>query len=308
MRQSIIVLIALVLLSLAVLPYALPAVAETYYDPRNAPAKDNAEALEPEPEASLPQLPFAPLCFDGEADYAYVDATLSIHIKKIQEENLVYFICDIQTTDPTALKVGLSGDHVYGSYESTSDIARRNGAVLAVCGDCYGYHKNGVIIRNGQLIRANNTTRHMLILDENGNLSTISDRKGENPKELANRLVSENVQQTREFGPVLIRDGQAVPFSASFDLLPTHDKALEPRTAIGQIDALHYVILVVDGRISGYSRGASLQTLQTLLLQAGAKTAFNLDGGGSTTLYFNGQVINRPSSGVERSVTDIIYF
>ena len=83
---------------------------------------------------------------------------------------------------------------------------------------------------------------------------------------------------------------------------------LEPRTAIGQIGPLHYIIIVVDGRQEGYSEGISLQNLQQLFVAYGAGTAMNLDGGGSTELWFQGQILNRPSGGKERRVSDIICF
>jgi len=71
---------------------------------------------------------------------------------------------------------------------------------------------------------------------------------------------------------------------------------------------LHYVLLVVDGRRPDYSEGMSLPELQDLFLDLGVQTAFNLDGGGSTTLYFSGEIINTPSDRRERSVSDILYF
>lgn len=268
-----------------------------------------ASAPTPAPAAELARPLFAtePLCFGGEADYAYNDQRLSIHIKQYQESGMAYFLCDIQSADAGALRTGLSGDKANGALERTSDIAERNGAVFAINGDDYGAHKYGVIIRNGELIRARKTTRHMLVLRQDGTLSAITERQND-PKELGALLVSEQVRQTWAFGPELIRDGQPVAFEKSFDLVSQKDKALEPRTAIGQISGNHYVVIVVDGRSRGYSTGASLPTLQSLFLKVGAQSAFNLDGGGSTTLYFDGEVINRPSGGKERRVSDILYF
>ena len=59
------------------------------------------------------------------------------------------------------------------------------------------------------------------------------------------------------------------------------------------------------------SEGLSLYQLAEVMKSYGAKTAYNLDGGGSSTLYFNGQVINKPTTGgnkiSERAVSDIVY-
>ncbi|HPS81587.1 MAG TPA: phosphodiester glycosidase family protein, partial [Candidatus Limiplasma sp.] len=94
----------------------------------------------------------------------------------------------------------------------------------------------------------------------------------------------------------------------AFDVISTSPTRKEPRTAIGQIGPLHYVILVVDGRQEGYSAGITLQDLQQLFVSYGAQTAMNLDGGGSTELWFQGQILNQPCGGEERYVSDAIYF
>lgn len=82
-----------------------------------------------------------------------------------------------------------------------------------------------------------------------------------------------------------------------------------PRTAIGQISALHYLVIVSDGRTSE-SAGLTLYQLATLFAQRGCTVAYNLDGGGSSTMVFNGNVVNNPTSGrsiTERAVSDIVY-
>ena len=83
-----------------------------------------------------------------------------------------------------------------------------------------------------------------------------------------------------------------------------------PRTAIGQVSALHYIVIVSDGRTS-QSDGLTLYALATLMKDRGCTVAYNLDGGGSSTLWFNGEVINNPTDGRsdgERKVSDIVYF
>jgi exopolysaccharide biosynthesis protein len=277
--------------------------------PTPQPAVTAAPAPTPVPTPEpTPCFPLAALCFEGHADYRYFDERLAIQIRQHTTDELAYFVCDIQTTDPGALRTALSGEKVYGDYEHTSDIAKRHGAVLAINGDDYGVHRYGVIIRDHALIRAKKTTRHMLTLDAAGDFEIVTDRTSETAKELGDRLLVKVIRETWEFGPELVRDGQATSFSSAFDLISVKDKTLEPRTGIGQIGPLHYVVIVVDGRREGYSRGISLSGLQQLFVNAGARTAFNLDGGGSATLYFRGQVLNRPSGGEQRSVSDILYF
>lgn len=247
-------------------------------------------------------------CISQPYDYEYQDPYRYITINEINETNMTYFVVDVQISDLGYFQTALSGDKAYGGLEPVSSIATRNNAILAINSDDYGTQKYGTIIRNGSLIRANTTTRNMLIVNQNGDMSVISDRKGENPKTLSQKLLSENVWQTFEFGPELVRDGQAVEFSSAFDVISTRSTRREPRTAIGQIDTLHYIIIIADGRQDGYSVGMTLHELQQLFVQYGAKTAMNLDGGGSTELWFQGQILNSPAGGKERYMSDIIFF
>ena len=82
----------------------------------------------------------------------------------------------------------------------------------------------------------------------------------------------------------------------------------QPRTAVGVIDPNHLVFVVVDGRSPGYSRGVTLPDLAQILKGLGATTGYNLDGGGSSTMYFNGALVNNPlGRGSERGTSDILY-
>lgn len=249
----------------------------------------------------------APLCFAQAPDYTYTDERLRIHVARVEEPGLVYFIADIQTNDPSALCTALSSDKKNGPQETTSDIGERHGAVLAANGDDYTTHKDGIIIRNGELIRAKSTTRHLLTLDVLGDLAAYAKKPDGGAAEFAQGLLDSGVVQAWAFGPVLVQDGVAAELSPGFALIAIDD-ILEPRTAIAQIGPLHYALIVVDGRRDGYSAGVTLPQLQRMCLDIGAKTAFNLDGGGSTTLYFQGAVINRPASNAQRRVSDIVMF
>ena len=87
-------------------------------------------------------------------------------------------------------------------------------------------------------------------------------------------------------------------------------KASNPRTAIGYIEEGHYVMVVSDGRTEA-SAGLSLYELALVLDEYGVKDAYNLDGGGSSVMIFNGKIINQPTSNGEdireRSSSDIVY-
>lgn len=141
-----------------------------------------------------------------------------------------------------------------------------------------------------------------LVVYENGEFGII------NEKDISAQQLAENsVVQLFAFGPVLVENGEVV---VDEDTEVGKAMASNPRTAIGIVDKLHYVFVVADGR-SSESEGLSIYELAQLMKSYGCETAYNLDGGGSSTMYFNGQVINRPTTNghsfKEREVSDIVY-
>lgn len=241
-------------------------------------------------------------CIPAPYDYSYQDDARAISINHVLTNGLSYWVADVQIQDAATMKTVLSD----GS--TVSAMAQDTDAVLAINGDDYGTHSYGVILRNGELLRAHDTTRHMLIVDSDGNMRLVRDRKANPYKALAEQLQSEQVWQAFEFGPALVENGQALSFPDAFDVISTRPSRKEPRTAIGMIEPLHYVIIVVDGRQPGYSDGISLQDLQLLFQDYGAQVAFNLDGGSSAEMWFMGEIISNPSGGQERRISDIICF
>lgn len=263
--------------------------------------------------SALGEGPPNPLCFTGASDYAYADDRLWIYIQKrvVTEPKLVtYFVCDIQTTDPHALKSAISYDEK-DTRKPTSVIAQREGAVLAINGDGFGYRGTGIVMRNGTIRRARSIDGfHLLMLDSKGGLSSATATqfgKRADPRRLAEEMLEAGVSDIWCFGPELVRDSEAASFKG-FAVLSGRTKNRAPRTAIGQIGPLHYVVVVADGRQPGYSNGINLPDLQQIFLDLGVRTAFNLDGGGSTTLCFRGEVINIPCDIPERATSDILYF
>ncbi|MET0834860.1 MAG: phosphodiester glycosidase family protein, partial [Actinomycetota bacterium] len=99
--------------------------------------------------------------------------------------------------------------------------------------------------------------------------------------------------------PTLVRNGQVL--SGNVDgTTPFHRR--NPRTAVGATADGRLLIVTVDGRQPGHSVGMSLRELAELFVRLGARSAINLDGGGSTTMVLDGTVVNRVSDPQERRV------
>ncbi len=237
-----------------------------------------------------------------EYDSSYSDENISIKLSEYRENDTQIYVADITLTSAEYLKTAFAND-TYGKNvtANTSEIASDHNAILAINGDYYGVQESGYVIRNGVVYRDKADGSDVLCIYANGTMEIINDSEY-----TADELVEKGVWQALTFGPGLIDNGVI-----SVDTDDEVDMAMSsnPRTAIGIIDKNHFVFVVSDGRTSE-SEGLSLYELAEFMDKLGVETAYNLDGGGSSTMYFGGQVINNPTSGhsiKEREVSDIVY-
>ena len=232
----------------------------------------------------------------------YEDGNIKITYTQYTTNDTTIHVADVQLSSAEYLKTAFA-DNTYGKNvtQTTADIAAANNAVLAINGDYYGVQEKGYVIRNGVLYREAAADNDVLCIYGDGSMKVVD------PSSVtAQELLDQGVWQAFSFGPGLLEDGD-IPISLDTEV--GRAKASNPRTAIGIIDDLHYVFVVSDGR-SDESEGLSLYELAVFMQELGVKTAYNLDGGGSSTMYFNGNVVNNPTSGFrddERKVSDIIY-
>ena len=239
-------------------------------------------------------------------DSSYKDDNISINLTETTVNNTQVYVADVILNSSDYLKTAFA-QNTYGTNVTakTSVTAADNNAILAVNGDYYGANSTGYVIRNGVVYR--DTIRED---SSNGDLAIYKDGSFKIIYEdqiSAEQLVNDGVVNLLAFGPALVENGE---ISVGTNQEVGQAMASNPRTAIGIIDENHYIIVVSDGRTSE-SEGLSLYQLAEVMKSYGAKTAYNLDGGGSSTLYFNGQVINKPTTGgnkiSERAVSDIVY-
>lgn len=236
---------------------------------------------------------------------SYQDENIKISIETLYEEDTAIYLADIQLSSLDYFKTALAANS-YGRNitAATSDMAAANQAIFAINGDYYGFRNTGFVLRNGILYRDTARTAasdEALLIDQYGDFSIIHENATD-----AQALANAGAWQIFSFGPALVEEGQ-LTVSQSSEV--SQSMTSNPRTAIGQISLLHYLVIVSDGR-STTSAGLSLLQLAELFVERGCTVAYNLDGGGSSTMWFNGQVINHPANGkssAERSVSDIVY-
>lgn len=230
--------------------------------------------------------------------------TKSSQIKIFTLDELGYrgFMVKLKLFDPSKFKVVLADDEP-GGYETTSSMAKRKGAVLAINGGGFGkYISDGRIkttmvggtIVDSKVVKKfikNDEEICFVGIDTAGNLvGTIPSTQKDIDKLKAVQGLS--------FIPKLISNQKKLSIPAAWV------NTKHPRTVIGEYPNGDILLIIIDGRNDNWSEGVTLERVQEKLIYLGVEEAYNLDGGGSTTLYYDGDILNKPSDGVERSVAN----
>ncbi|SFC57074.1 phosphodiester glycosidase family protein [Clostridium uliginosum] len=228
----------------------------------------------------------------------------TIELNEIENSKYKGYLLVIK--DPTRVKVGYTSK-LKKEGETTSKIAENNGAIAAINGGGFtdkssnaqwtgnGGLPIGIIMNNGKIefndLGEDNKTDLLAITKEGklivGNYSV-------------NELQKLGVQEALSFGPSLVVNGKMTPMSGDGGW------GIAPRTVIGQRADGAILFLVIDGR-SITSLGATLKEAQEVIYKCGAVNAINLDGGKSTTMYYEGDIVNTPSDSLgERAIPTAI--
>jgi exopolysaccharide biosynthesis protein len=242
---------------------------------------------------------------------SYTSGSSSINISTVTtgsgDSTVTYYVADVVLDDATTLRSAFGNDSFGENItETTSAIAEDNNAVFAINGDYYGFRDTGIVIRNGVVFR-DEGARQGLAFYRDGTVKVYDETST-----TAEQLVADGVWNTLSFGPSLLDNGQVAAGIEDVEVdtnFGNHSiQGEQPRTAVGVIDDNHLVFVVVDGRSPGYSAGVTMTGLAEIMQGLGATTAYNIDGGGSSTMYFNGSLVNNPlGQNKERGTSDILY-
>ena len=258
-------------------------------------------ALTEEGEETLPEADDTPLSEKFSDKYtdtvvvtenSYTSPDISITVSEETLGRTTYYLADIYVRDITCFQSALA-QNTYGTgfRDSIQDMALLNNALLAVNGDYYGNTREGVVIRNGVIYRANRTDCDVCVLYYDGTMRVMPGSSFS-----VEDAVAHGAWQAWTFGPALLdTDGSVLTsFSSTGRIISAN-----PRTAIGYYEPGHYCLVVVDGR--GESAGITLPDLSQLFYDLGCTAAYNLDGGNSSIMVWNNAVINEPSGGGRES-------
>ena len=269
-------------------------------------------------EAAADEISVLPLDFSGGMElkkeyftgvWSYEDPTISVSVSRgtasLEKGNCVYWVADIKIKHASQLRTMAANGFDAGASVDGGVMARRVNAVLAISGDSYNYTGHGLVVRQGRVyLNALQGDRDVLVVDEDGDFHVV---------QLANRgdvgatIQGKKVINTFFFGPVLVQNGKAVwnmpQLSMKDDM-----KAFEgrQRMCIAQVGPLEYKCICCGPPENG-SIGMTIAQFAQLVEKQGVQIAYNLDGGYTTKMYFNGLLVNDASK-TDRPITDIIYF
>ena len=252
-------------------------------------------------------------------EFTYSDSTISVSAGKGNTGTCDYWYANIRLTDASQLRtMGASQD---GSFNRTGELnglrfAGQSNAVVAINGDFWNSREKrgmGYIVRQGILYQNNlaavrqwdSRLMDVLLIDEDGDFTVLQQpTQGKIP----GLLNGKRVLNAFSFGPILVQNGEAVAnyHQSDFWLDMAADKPRQ-RMCICQTGPLQYMVLCCSGPYKE-NTGMTLHELGDLAASLGARTAYNLDGGYSTMLYFNGQQLNKAGNTSPRALMDIIYF
>lgn len=240
--------------------------------------------------------------------YTSDDASVQItrHTQGSGADTVTFYVADITLSDATVMRSAFANNQFGENITAlVSETAAANDAVFAINGDYYGFRDTGIVIRNGVVYR-DEGAREGLVFYTDGTVALYDETSTD-----AAQLLADGAWNTLSFGPALVENAAAIDGIDQIEIdtnFGNHSiQGEQPRTAIGIVDENHIVMVVVDGREPGYSRGVTMTELADILVSLGASTAYNLDGGGSAEMWFDGSVVNQPSNGGERATSDILY-
>ena len=240
------------------------------------------------------------------SDTVYEDPTIRVDISTGVEEGVLYWIADIELQDASQLRTVAAEDFDSNGTEFGSVLARRMNAVLAVDGDYYCYVRSGttVTIRQGIAYQDHwdRARQDVLVIDEDGDFHGITE-----PASLqgCTEINGKKIINAFCFGPLLVNNGKIGTRKAPY-WVP--DDQYSQRVAIAQTGHLKYRIIVTGPYRRG-SRAFLFERWRRFVADMDdIQVAYNLDGGDSTVMVFNGEKINDPGNENERPLADIIYF
>lgn len=230
-------------------------------------------------------------------DTRYQSANVSVTLTQGRQYDTDYYVADIYVKDIASFRHAFPNGKFGDGVRSLTKLAEQENAIVAVTGDYGKKFGSGIIIAEGKTLREKpNKERDLCVLYKDGTMEVLKG-KGVTVKSLN---AEKEVWLTMLFGPNLL-DEDGMPLQKTNSKI----RGKNPRTAVGYIEPGHYVMVLVDGRTT-QNKGMTMLELSQLMFDLKCQAAYNLDGGQSAAMWFNGKIVNKPYQG-GRQLADAFY-
>ena len=241
----------------------------------------------------------------GSKIHYYYDETILVITWKNKHGAVPYSYAETIVAHPSQFRRFLA-DGEFGSDKQyvTTHLAKEVNSVMATSGDFYKHRYYGVVVHEGQIERAEFNTVDTCFIDDQSTL-LFSPKGAFKSLEEAQKFVDDNnIRFSLAFGPILVWDGvECTP--DDYAVGEINDPYT--RAAICQQNELHYLIVNTTGEFKEYNRH-TMREFAIELQKMGCRNAYALDGGQTTVITMDGELVTNPDHGDQRKISDIIYF
>lgn len=243
--------------------------------------------------------------WDGDTIHYYYDETILVVAWKEIVNECVYTVAEVKVAHPSQFRRFLAGGE-FGSDKQyrTTEMAASVNAVVASSGDFYAYRKYGAVVYESTLRRFEGENVDTCYITEDGDLLFTYRNQLKTEAEAEKFIKDNKVRFSLAFGPVLV-DGGEIKVPADYILGEVN--GTYSRAAICQWDKLHYLIVNTSQEQSYWHRH-KVRAFAEFIRDLGCNTAYALDGGQTTAIVMNDELITLPDYQTQRRISDIIYF
>lgn len=235
----------------------------------------------------------------------YLDNSILVITWQQVLNNYVYTFSEVKISHPSQFRRYLAENEFNSDYtHPVATMAETVNAVMASSADHYRGRNQGIVVYNGKVEQSNFADKiDTCFIDHNGDLLLVPAGTLEGHEEIQRFVDKNNIHTSIAFGPILIQDGKRCE-PQEYYLGEIYGKY--PRAALCQMDELHYVVVMANGR-DGFWRTPDIHMFTDEIEKLGCNKAFTLDGGKTGTIVMRGKNLNPTVNGI-RWVSDIIYF
>ena len=247
-----------------------------------------------------------PLWEHGKIHYYYDETILVIYWQQLMD-GIVHNVAEVIVADASQFRRALAGGE-FGSDKQfvPSQIAQSVNAVVATSGDFYKFRQNGIIVHQGELKRFEGKFVDTCFIDDQGDLLFVKRGELTSEAEAEKYIEDHNIRFSLAFGPVMVEDGKNVT-PATYPIGEITGNYT--RASVCQKGKLHYMFINTSSYMDyGLTQRQTLKKFADNLIELGAVNAYALDGGQTTIIAINGQLVTSPDYEAERQISDIIYF